>query len=264
MNYFKTIGGALILVAVIGLEALFSVGVWYMIAVGFVPALGDIGAQVLGGLVAPTIGIMALVLFIYSHRLKQLILEWEAENGDSYNEDHKVYYNKHSHTNILTVMKVVVLLMDSAGIFFRVLQENIPWYGQALLVIVFELLAISPWYIGTLVHIVSHRPAYAIRRDVEYMRNVVEAQKERQELLDSLKHSDKRPATAPRREIAPAQKQQSLPEPRYVIAPQSQTDVQVSSPRIAPKGPNTEQLAAFTVAPSDQPSGNGASQNGHR
>lgn len=261
MNYFKTLGGALILIAVIGLETLFSVGVWFMVAVGFVPALGDIGAQILGGLVAPVIGIMALVLFVYSHRLKQLILEWEAENGDTYNEEHKVYYNKHSHTRILTVMKVVVMLMDSAGIFFRVLQEHIPWYGQTLLIIVFELLAISPWYIGTLVHIVSHRPAYAIRRDVDYMRDVVEAQKERQDLMDSLKHNDKRPATAPRREIAPAQKQQALPEPHYVIAPQSQTDVQVTSPRIAVKGPTTDPLVHFTVAPSDQPSGNGANRN---
>lgn len=250
MNYFKTAGGVLTLIAVIGLEALFSTGIWYMISVGFVPALGTVGAQILGGLVAPTVGIMALVLFVYSHRLKQLILEWEAENGDSYNEDHQVYYNERSHTRIVSWMKWIVLLMDSAGIFFRVMQENIPWYGQALLIVVFELLAISPWYIGTLVHIVSHRPAYAIRRDVDYMRNVVAAQNERRDLLDSLKRPDKRPATAPRREIAPAQRQPALPEPR--------TEVHVSAPKAAPNG----SLTRFTAAPSET-SGNGASQNGH-
>lgn len=248
MNYFKTLGGVLILIAVIGLELLFSTGIWYMISVGFVPALGDLGAMILGLLVAPTIGIMALVLFVYSHRLKQLILEWEAENGEAYNEEHEVYYNEHSHTRIVTVMKWIVLIMDSAGIFFRVLQEPIPWYGKALLILVFELLAISPWYIGTLVHIVSHRPAYAIKNDVKYMRNVVEAQKERRDLLDSLKRPDKRPATAPRREIAPAGRQQ--------------TNVQISAPRIAPKAPQPEQLAPFTVAPTEQPNnGNGASRN---
>lgn len=261
MNYFKTIGGALILIAVVGLESLFSVGIWYMISVGFVPALGPTGAEILGGLVAPTVGIMALVLFVYSHRLKQLILEWEAENGDTYNEEHQVYYNRHSHTRIVNWMKIIVLLMDSAGILFRVLQEHIPWYGQALLIVVFELLAISPWYIGTLVHIVSHRPAYAIRRDVNYMRDVVGAQREKQDLLDSLKREDRRPATAPRREIAPAQRQQALPEPRIAVAPQTQTDVHVSAPRIAPKASPADQFAAFTVAPTDQPSGNGASKN---
>lgn len=206
-GYFKTIGGGLILMAVIGLELLFSAGVWYMIRTGMVPALGDIGAILLASIVAPVIGIMALVLFVYSHRLNQLILEWEAENGAEYDETHQVYYNKNSLTWMVTLMKWVVLVMDTSGIAFRVLQTQSPWYGQALLFIVFEMLAISPWYIGTLVHIVANRPAYAIRRDVAYMREVIGAQNEMDALNASRKQvKPERIATAPRKEIGPAQK----------------------------------------------------------
>jgi hypothetical protein len=254
MNYFKTAGGVLILIAVIGLETLFSAGIWYVISVGMTPALGPVGAPILAALVAPTIGIMALVLFVYSHRLKQMILEWEAENGDTFDEDHQVYFNKHSHTRIVLWMKWVVFLADSAGIFFRVLQEHIPWYGQGLLIFVFEMLAIAPWYIGTLVHIVSHRPAYAIRRDVAYMRDVVGAQNE-MDALNASRRQPKanRPATAPRKEIAPAKRQQALPPP--------QTTVRIASPANAPTVP----LADFTVATPAQASDNVASlnQNGH-
>lgn len=214
MNYFKTVGGALILAAVIGLETLFSAGIWYMIALGMTPALGPLIAGVLGVIVAPVIGIMALVLFVYSHRLKQLITEWEAENGNEYNEDAQVYYNKRSYTGIVTCMKWVVLLADTGGIIFRVMQEQgIPIFGQVLLGIVFELLAISPWFVGVLVHIVSHRPAYAIRRDVEYVREVTEAQNEMRDLQESQKRK-RTPSTAPRRAIAPAQQREALPQPR--------------------------------------------------
>lgn len=261
MNYFKTLGGALILIAVIGLEILFSAGIWYMISVGMVPALGDLGASLLALVVAPVIGIMALILFVYSHRLKQLILEWEAENGDTYDEQHKVYYNKSSHTKIITIMKWIVLIADTGGIIFRVLQTNVPLFGQILLFIVFEMLAIAPWFIGTLVHIVSHRPAYAIRRDVAYMRDVVAAQNEMDDLKASRSGIRWRPPTAPRQEIAPAQRQQALPEPSESARTY---DVQVTAQRIAPKhGPNTDQLSPFTVAPSETPNGNGASQISH-
>lgn len=252
MNYFKTLGGSLILIAMIGLDVLFSTGVWYMIAVGLVVVLGSIGAGVMALVVAPTIGIMMLILFMYGQRLKQMIIEWEAENGKYYNEEHRVYYNKHSLTWMVTCMKVIVTIMDTGGIAFRILQTQAPWYGQALLFLVFEMLAVSPWFIGTLVHIVAHRPAYAIRREVAYVRDVVEAQNERRNLLESLKRpkEDYRPPTAPRHEIAPAQRQPALPEPR--------TDVHVSSPHTAPK---PAQFAPFTPAPSETPSGNGANRN---
>ena len=261
MNYFKTAGGILILAAVIGLETLFSAGVWYMISVGMVPALGPVGADILAAIVAPVVGIMALILFVYSHRLVQLILEWEAENGKYYNEDHRVYYNKPSYKNIVTLMKWVVLLMDTGGIIFRVLQESIPWYGMALLAFVFEMLAISPWGIGILVHIISHRPAYAIRRDVEYMREVYGAQRELQEMRDSQKR-DRRPPTAPREQIAPADRTVvALPDPRKRAEPEPRRTVAPDD--TVPFVPVAEEKSGGATA-SPLPTSSAHSQNGYQ
>lgn len=196
MNYFKTVGGALILVAVIGLETLFSAGIWYMLSVGMYPALGSPVSGILAFIVAPIIGMMALVMFVYGHRLKGVVLEWEAANGSEYDEEHEVYYNKHSYTAIVDAMRWIVLIADTAGILYRILQEQrISIVGQILLFIVFEALAVSPWLVGTLVHIVAHRPAAAIRRDVQYTREVIAAQSEMRELIDGQKRR-KEPKTA--------------------------------------------------------------------
>lgn len=196
MNYFKTVGGILILIAVIGLETLFAAGVWYMISVGMEPALGNPWSGLLAGIVAPMIGVMALVMFVYGDRLKQLILEWEAENGALYDEESQVYYNDRSYTGIVTAMRWIVLIADTGGIVYRILLvEQASLFGKALLLVVFEALAISPWLVGTLVHIVAHRPAAAIRRDVAYTREVIAAQNEQADLLASQKRH-KEPKTA--------------------------------------------------------------------
>src|SRR5579885_2482623 len=176
MNYFKTVGGALILIGVIGLELLFAAGIWYMIAIGMTPALGDVWSIVLACIAAPVIGILAIVLFVYGPRLKQIILEWEAENGEIWDEDAQVYHNKTSYTRIVDVMKWIVFLADTAGILYRVSLESVSLGGKLLLIAVFELLAVSPFFVGTLVHIVAHRPIAAIRRDAQYIRDVPQAQ----------------------------------------------------------------------------------------
>lgn len=217
MNYFKTVGGILILVAVIGLELLFSAGVWYMVAVGMAPALGVLAGW-LAALVAPLIGLMALLVFVGGHRLHDIILEWEAIHGKKYDEDHQVYYNKPSYANIITAIKWLVLIADSAGISFRVFQEHLTWYGYLLLIIVFEALAIAPWLVGILVHIVAHRPAYAIRREVEYVRDVASAQDELKEIHERNKQ---RPVPVTARH---APNQPALPGPKEKALPQYQAN----------------------------------------
>lgn len=195
MNYFKTVGGILILIATIGLETLFGAGIWYMIDVGMQPALGPVWSGLLALIVAPIIGIMAVVMFVSGHRLKQIVLEWEAQHGKQWNEEHEVYFNKPSLTWMVSAIKYIVIAADTGGIAYRVLQEHIPWYGKLLIFFVFEVLAISPWFVGTLVHIVATRPAYAIRREVEYVRDVTGAQDELKEIYARNKKQP-RPATA--------------------------------------------------------------------
>ncbi len=221
MNYFKTVGGVLILLATIGLESLFAAGIWYMIAVGMYPALGSPFAYILAFIVAPIIGIMAIVMFVYGHRLKQIVLEWEAQNGKLWDEEHQVYHNKHSYTWFVDAMKWIVLFADTCAICYRILQEPVPWYGQALLAIVFEVLAISPWFVGTLVHIVATRPAYAIKRDVAYIREISEAQDELKDLQAERKaaHKERKaPATA----RVTTQHQAVLPSPKTSALPEYQ------------------------------------------
>lgn len=195
MNYFKTVGGILILIATIGLETLFGAGIWYMIDVGMQPALGPVWSGLLALIVAPIIGIMAVVMFVYGHRLKQIVLEWEAQNGKIWSEEHQVYSNKRSLTWMVDAIKYIVIAADTGGIIYRVIQEHISIFGMVLIALVFEVLAISPWFVGTLVHIVATRPAYAIRREVGYIREVAAAQDE----LDAIHQRNKKqktPATA--------------------------------------------------------------------
>src|SRR5205085_3198030 len=116
-----------------------------------------------------------------------------------WNEEHQVYYNKWSYVNDVEVMKYIVLFADTCAILYRVLLEPVPWYGKALIAAIFEVLAVSPWFVGRLVHIVATRPAFAIRRDVAYIREVTSAQDE----LDDLQaertaaHKERKaPATA--------------------------------------------------------------------
>ncbi len=225
MNYFKTVGGALILIGVIGLELLFAAGIWYMIAIGMTPALGDVWSIVLACIAAPVIGILAIVLFVYGPRLKQIILEWEAENGEIWDEDAQVYHNKTSYTRIVDVMKWIVFLADTAGILYRVSLESVSLGSKLLLIAVFELLAVSPFFVGTLVHIVAHRPIAAIRRDAQYIRDVTEAQNEIDDALATRKRK-RIPATArhggnaPAAQIAPP-KSETLPE--YQASQQGQS-----------------------------------------
>ena len=226
MNYVKTIGGALVLIAVIGLEILFSAGIWYMVAVGMAPALGWLSGW-LAGIVAPLIGLMALLMFVWGHRLKDIILEWEAVHGKQYDEDHEVYFNTLSYTGIVTGMKWLVLIADTAGILFRVSQESLPWHGYILLFIVFEALAISPWLVGTLVHIVSHRPVEAIRKDVSYARDVVDAQQAMKDIQESTRRKRIPPTARAGREMAAhTTNAPALESPKESALPKYQADMQ--------------------------------------
>ncbi len=218
MNYFKTAGGALILIGVIGLELLFAAGIWFMIAVGMTPALGDAWSLVLASIAAPVIAILAIVLFVYGPRLKHIILEWEAENGRKYDERYQVYYNKPSYTLIVDVMKWIVFAADTAGILYRVSLESVSPVGKLLLIAVFELLAISPFFVGMLVHIVAHRPIAAIKRDAQYIREATEAQNEIDDALETRKRK-RIPATA-RHGASP--KSAALPELQASQQSQSQ------------------------------------------
>lgn len=226
MNYFRSFGGILILLGVIALETLFGAGIWFMISVGLSPALGAIYANWLALIVAPVIAIMAIVMFCYGHELKRIILEYEAVHGKEWNEDAQVYFEPHSATWIVNTMKSVVVIADTAGIIYRILLENsVSPLGKILLFIVFEALAISPWLVGTLVHIVAHRPIHAIRADFAYERQVIEANNE----MDDVRKAQK----ARRKTIPPTARH--APQ---IAAPQGE-----SSPLVQPRLATSEQVS---------------------
>lgn len=256
MNYFRTVGGTLILIAVIALEALFAAGIWYMIGIGLEPALGPGWSYVLATIVAPVVGTMAIVLFVYGHQLKSYILDFEAVNGTKYNKEFKVYFNSPSYTLIVDSMKIFVLAMDTAGIVYRLLLEPISLPGKILLFVVLELLALSPWLIGTLVYIVANRPAAAIRRDIDYIRDVNNAYNELKSFEEGKKKL-KAPPTARHLTLAPTQSA-SLPPAQAVSLSPAQATALPAQKVIKPVSGN------FTFPlPLNQTNANQAKQQGN-
>lgn len=229
MNYFRTLGGILTLLSVIALEALFAAGIWFMIGVGLQPALGLSWSYVLATIVSPVVAIMAIVLFTYGHQLKSYILDYEAVHGTKYSSEYKVRFNSPSYTLIVDCMKWFVFLMDSAGIIYRLMLEPIPLPGKFLLGIVLELLALSPWLIGTIVYILANRPAEAIRRDIDY---ITEVEKAYEDLRSLNEKKRKAPPTA-RHQLAPPQTA-SLPPAQAASLPPAQATVQPAPKIIKP------------------------------
>jgi len=239
-RYFKTPGGILILSVVIGLSLLFGAGIWYMIAVGLLPALGVIGAYLLAWVVAPLVAILSIVMFTHGEQLKNYILDYEHVYGKHAKLDEQgevlYYFNKPSAGWIITSMKGFVFVMDSAGITYRILMEPITLEGKALLWLVLELLALSPWLIGIVVYMVANRPAGAIRRDVEYLREITAAESE----MDTLTQSQKKGAALPAhmRKLLPAPKRETPVFTPALVTEESQSQQSQNGKRPLPEMKN--------------------------
>lgn len=226
MNYFQT-GGAgkwLILAIVGGLETVFAAGVWYMVGVGLAPALGLAAAEILAWIVSPMIALFGIMLFVFGEQLKKMILEYESVHGESVyakdnEDDPDIYYNKRSWTGLVTALKWGVFLMDSAGITYRLLETDATLFGRVLLCIFFELLALAPWGVGIILHMVANRPVVSIRSDVAYLRDVTDAQAEVKELTENLKKGRRAP-----RQIAAQREQPRIDSPKHMARFQPQAD----------------------------------------
>jgi len=175
----KRLAQALFIVPMIGLQILFAAGIWFMISTGMAPALGSIMAQVLALIVAPLVAVGAMVLFIWGEQIRRRVLEYEAVHNvfvSTNKQGEEEETQGHSKTWIITAGKVAIFLADSAGITYRVLLLDVTTTGKVLLIIVFEILAISPWGLGTIFHMLTHRPAEAIARDADIIEDITDAE----------------------------------------------------------------------------------------
>jgi len=190
-NYFRSFWSGLIVIAMGALAVLFGAGVWFMIGIGLMPALGLLASYGLAFLVAPIVAALSMTMFIYGETLKKHILDWEYQYGSEEVRDEEGaflhYQNKRSYSGWITAIKWFTLIMDSAGIIYRIIIEPIGWPGRVLLFVVLELLAFLPWPVGRIMYMVANRPAAAVRREVNEIINVADAHSRLQAANEALK-----------------------------------------------------------------------------
>ncbi len=207
-HYFRSKWAIVVVIMMILLSSVFGAGVWYMIAVGMYQALGPWGAYGLASIAAPIVAIASVTMFVFGEQIKKNTLDYEHVNGkiEVRDENDRLigYKEAWSKANWVMIIKCAVFIMDSMGIWYRVLVEPIDWPGKILLIIFLEILAYIPWPIGQLVYMSAHRPAMAVRRDVDEIIEVASAHAELQQASNAFK----------KRATLPPHIRQALPAPQ--------------------------------------------------
>lgn len=219
-GFFKTPAGIAILIPIIGLAILFAAGIWFMIGIGMGGVLGPLYAYGLASIVAPLIALLSVLTFVWGKEWAKHIEDHEYHYGahEVKDEDGRLlhYKNKFSRKHFIFLGKLVVLLMDCCGIWYRVLVDPINFWGKVFLLIFGHLLAIAPWIIGEVVYAVANRPVSAIRRDAIRQRELVQIREEARAMTNTKENA------------IPAHMRNELPAPSEQVFPQ--LDANASNP----------------------------------